>query len=442
MMAFLNTIAGRTILVLMLAMGTLHIISLWAYQGALDAEIASNDDTRLAERLLAIRRSVSRVPLPEREPTAHALAGGPFDVHWSQAAHAIPGGSSMRRLLTLRDRLLTLDPELDPSDIVTGSSKALPDDPHVGMVSLRLPDTSWVNVGMVAVQGSPMSHHGTLFSTSLMTGGLAIFAIFLVRHLTRPLMVFAEAARQFSTGAVVSEIAETGPTEIRTVASALNIMQVRIKRLLDDRTQTLAAISHDLKTPLTRLRFRAEDVADDRAREDMVADIDEMEAMIQGTLAFLKGDRTDEPVRRVDLATLVETVVSDFSDMGRQVAFSARAPVIMAGRKLALKRAVTNVIENAVKYGGEADIAVASMAGRACVTVTDRGPGIADEAKEIVFAPFHRLEASRNKGSGGVGLGLTVARTIVRGHGGEVILTDAPGGGLTVTIDLPVGAVS
>ena len=439
MIGLLNSVPGRTILVLLVAIGILHLASLATYRAALEAEISSNNDQRLAERLVSIMRTVQRVTPAERELTAHALAGGPFDVHWSASDQAARGGGK-GRLTGLRSQLTAIAPELAGDRLAIGASAVPGDDEHIAMISMQLPDQTWVNVGMVPVQVPPITNHGTISSTSLMAGGLVLVAILLVGRLTRPLKVVAEAARRFSTGAEVVPIAEGGPTEVRQLATAFNDMQVRIRKLMDDRSQTLAAISHDLKSPLTRLRFRTVDMADEGARAEIEADIAEMEAMIEGALAFLRGDRSDEPVRPVDLTSLVEAIVTDLDEMGRPAAVVAPRAVVIAGRKLALKRALTNVIENAIKYGGRADVAVTVEGARARVEVTDRGPGIADADKEAVFAPFHRLEGSRNKETGGVGLGLTVARSIVRAHGGEVTLADGADGGLAVTVLLPVGA--
>lgn len=441
MIALVNSVPGRTIIVLLVAIGILHLASLATYRAALEAEINSNNDQRLAERLVSVMRTVQHVAPAEREVTAHALSGGPFDVHWSVSERAVrsPGNG---RLDGLRGQLLAIAPELAGDRLAVGASAVPGDDEHIAMISMQLPDRSWVNVGMVPVRVPPISNHGTASSTSLMAGGLVLIAILLVGWLTRPLKQVAEAARQFSTGAEVVAIPARGPTEVKQLAAAFNDMQVRIRKLMDDRSQTLAAISHDLKSPLTRLRFRTAEVPDDETRAEIEADIAEMEAMIEGALAFLRGDRSDEPVRPVDLVSLVEAIATDLDDMGRPASVSAPRAVVITGRKLALKRALTNVIENAVKYGERADITVSADGGRARVVVTDQGPGIADADREIVFAPFHRLERSRNKETGGVGLGLTVARSIVRAHGGDVVLSDATGGGLAVTVLLPAATAA
>lgn len=441
MIRHFNTITGRTVLVLFVFMGILHVVSLWTYRSAIDDELATSNSVQLAERLAAIRRSVMRVAVPEREAVAHALAGGPIDVHWSLVGHAVARTEgAVPSLPDLRERLIGAEPELTGDNLVIGSTSPLTADPHVSVISMRLPDQSWVNVSIVAVRAGHLSSHGTLYSTSVMTLGLALAAVVLARWLNKPLRAFAGAANRFATGAEVVQIPERGPEELRQLAAAFNDMQVRIKKLIDDRTQTLAAISHDLRSPLTRLKLRLEELSAPEAREEMTADIEEMEVMIEGTLAFLKSDRLDEPIRAFDLVSMVEAVVLDFSDMGKQVRLVSPESLVVHGRRLALKRALTNIIDNAIKYGEQAEVTVSHSAERATVVVTDRGPGIPHSDREAVFAPFHRLEASRNKETGGVGLGLTVSRSAVRAHGGEMSLGDGPLGGLAVRIELPISA--
>ncbi len=204
---------------------------MWTYQASLQAEITSNNDERLAERLASIMRTVMRVPAPDRELTAHALAGGPFDIHWSLSEHAVPGGPGVERLRGMRRRLLAIAPELHAGNLVIGTTAKLRDDEHIAMISMQLPDQSWVNVSAVSVRVLPLSSDGTLYSTSLMAGGLLLIAVLLLSWLTRPLKVFADAARQFSTGAEVVKVAESGPTEVKQLAAAFNEMQVRIKKL-------------------------------------------------------------------------------------------------------------------------------------------------------------------------------------------------------------------
>jgi signal transduction histidine kinase len=217
-------------------------------------------------------------------------------------------------------------------------------------------------------------------------------------------------------------------------------MQERLRRFIDDRTLMVAAMSHDLKTPLTRLRLRAELNRDELQQRKMLADIEEMTAMVEATLTFVRDDAKREATLLVDLGALVESVCENAIDAGGSVEISASHGVHVICRPVAISRAVANLIDNAIKYGGCARVTLESAGERALITIDDDGPGIPEDQRENVFAPFYRLESSRNRDTGGVGLGLAVARTTVREHGGDVTLAAADSGGLRVRLELPAEA--
>jgi hypothetical protein len=207
--------------------------------------------------------------------------------------------------------------------------------------------------------------------------------------------------------------------------------------LVSDRTQALAAVSHDLRTPIQRLRLRAGFLDDAEAQRSIDADLDEMEAMVGATLAFLRGDTDGEEPRPTDLAAILRTLCDEAADRGGAVTIDGPDHVLLRLRPVATKRAFANLIDNAVKYGGAAWVALRDAPEAAVVSVEDDGPGIPEAAMATVFEPFQRLEASRNRGTGGTGLGLTIARRAVEGHGGTITLANRPGGGLVVTVRLP-----
>jgi signal transduction histidine kinase len=200
----------------------------------------------------------------------------------------------------------------------------------------------------------------------------------------------------------------------------------------------LAAMSHDLKTPLTRLRLRAEFVQDEEQQRKMLADLDAMNAMIESTLAFACDDAQHEPRILVDLGALVESVCENAIDAGGAVTFTAPRALNVTCRPTAISRAIANLLDNAIKYGGTARVVLAQAADHVVIMIDDEGPGIPPEERERVFAPFYRLEPSRNPDTGGVGLGLAVARTIAREHGGDVTLSNRMTGGLRVRVELPI----
>lgn len=435
----LDGLAARTMFIVLIGIGTVHLISLWTYRHALTQQAALAGDARLADQLLGMKRTVMREPPEAREAIAHDISGGPLEAHWSRTEHATSGGPGAEQWQGLAERLKQAAPELADGGLIIGANRRNADDPHLAIVSMKLPDESWLNVSLVASTPRAVEGHGTFLSTTLMALGALLVSTVLVRWLTRPLTAFAAAAKGFSGAGTPVTIAEQGPREVRALAAAFNDMQQRISRLVEDRTQALAAVSHDLKTPITRLRFRAEDITDPALRTAIADDLGDMERMLDQTLAYLRGERTDEPLQPVDLAAILATICNDLTDAGALVTLAGSRNGVLEGRRLSLKRAFGNIIENAVKYGMRADITVLDSAEAVTVTIADAGPGIAPEDRERALAPFVRLEPSRNQETGGFGLGLAIAQTIVTGHGGTLSLANHAGG-LLVTVRLPKDA--
>jgi two-component system, OmpR family, sensor kinase len=257
---------------------------------------------------------------------------------------------------------------------VIGASSEGVQDPHLAVISMRLPDRSWVNVSLLSWAPRPPDIHGTLLSTSLMAVGALVIALFLVRSQTRPLSTFVKAAERIAHVRGVEPVEEEGPREVRALATAFNDMQRRITRLIDDRTHALAAVSHDLKTPITRLRFRTEEVEDKGLRAAVASDLDEMERMIDQTLSYLQEERADEEVKPVDLVAILETVTDDLTDAGGQASLGGSPAAIVSGRRLALKRAFANLIGNAVKYGQRAETRIEDGRNRCVSSLPMRAP--------------------------------------------------------------------
>jgi len=438
----IDSLALRTTLVVLIGIGLVHIASLWTYQNSLTRELDLANEARLADQLLTIKRAVMRVPELERETVAHDMSGGPIEAHWSRTEHAVAGGPGAGEWEALGRRLRHVAPEIGDDGLVIGANRRVVDDPHLALISIRLPDRSWINVSLVAWNPRVSAGHGTLLSTTLMALGAIVVSVLLVRWLTRPLTGFAEASKELYRSKTAVLVPEDGPREVRALAVAFNDMQRRIGRLIDDRTQALAAVSHDLKTPITRLRFRIEDVAEPEARAAIAADLDEMERMLDQTLAYLRGDRADEEIKQIDVVAILETIVDDAADRGRSVALGGATNVNVPGRRLALKRAFGNLVDNAIKYGRQAQVVVEDRPQAVIVSIRDHGPGIAPEDVERALAPFVRLEPSRNQETGGFGLGLTIAHAIFEGHGGHMGFTNHVDGGLIVSVSLPKAPLS
>ena len=306
------------------------------------------------------------------------------------------------------------------------------------MVSLQLRDGSWLNFAAPVESPEPFWSFRFALSMVIMLLAVGVLSALVVRYLTRPLATFARAAQRLGTDVKAPPIPEGGPAEVRQATRAFNEMQERIRRIVEDRTQMLAAISHDLGTPITRLRLRAEFVEDEDQQKKMLADLDDMEKMVFSALSFARDESAGEPHAMVDLRTLLQRVCDDMADAGHAVSLDVGDEAVPYGcRPAALRRALTNLIDNAVKYGREARVSLENDRDGVRVRIDDSGPGIPEDLREEAFKPFRRLEASRSRETGGTGLGLTVARTIIHAHGGDVTLTNRSEGGLRVEVRLP-----
>ena len=261
--------------------------------------------------------------------------------------------------------------------------------------------------------------------------------IIIIRHITKPMKGLAEAADALGRGEEVEPIAVQGPGEIRQAIVAFNHMRERLSRSVLDRTRMLAAVGHDLRTPITTMRLRAEFIEDEEIRTRILASLEEMQHMAEAALAFAREEAIVEPTRVVDLNALIETVCADQADMQRDVAYEEYGRLPYRCRPHSLTRAVRNLVENAVVHGHSARVRMNGPDDAVWITIEDEGPGIQDLDMARVFQPFVRLDESRGQETGGIGLGLAIARSIVRGHGGDILLQNRTEGGLAATIQLP-----
>ena len=311
------------------------------------------------------------------------------------------------------------------------------------LVSLRFPDAGWLNFRLELPPPRPWHSATFLAAFALMTLAAGALTLWAVRRLTRPVRALAQAADRLGRDVNAPPLPEDGPSEVATAARAFNTMAERIRRYVGDRTQMLAAIGHDLKTPITRLKLRAEFLDDEEQRRKMLADLDEMETMIAATLAFARDESRGEPSVPVDLAALCRTVLDEAADarpdFSEMIGYAGPEHLTASVRPGALKRALANLVGNAVAYGGGVQLTLAPpAAGVVRITIEDEGPGVPENELEAVFQPFRRLEASRNRETGGTGLGLPIARNIFRAHGGDVVLRNRRTGGLAALATLPV----
>jgi signal transduction histidine kinase len=459
---YLNSIAARIALTIVLAaisgmalivvlgMGRNYLVDEQGFQNRLDSRVFINrfgilnlnrhsNMPMLSTRLTTVARIVGRAAPADRPTVIAAMEGDGLDVQIrDQPTLGLDRDDSFVALLR---GLIEFQMESAPGtvrvavrhDSAVRSAAAAPD--RV-LVEIALPDGQWLAVTVSDFVRGAQSL--LLILLALLALVIAMLSVWTAKRLTRPISAFASAAERFGAVTEPVPLAESGPRELRAAIRAFNQMQERLRRFINDRTQMVAAMSHDLKTPLTRLRLRAELIRNDAHRRKMLADLDEMTAMIESTLAFVRDDAKREAPLLVDLGALVESVCENALDAGGAVLVSTIHGVNVTCRPTAISRAVANLIDNAVKYGGRARVGLERVGRRAVITIDDDGPGIPEVEREKVFAPFYRIETSRNRDTGGVGLGLAVARTNVREHGGDVTLAMADSGGLRARLELPV----
>jgi signal transduction histidine kinase len=305
------------------------------------------------------------------------------------------------------------------------------------IAQVRLRDGAWVTFDSREPPETSSWPYRMLLSVLVLLVAVILLSLLAVRWITRPLKTLADAAEELGKDINRPPLPETGPVEVSRAARALNTMQSRLSRYLNDRTRVLAAMSHDLKTPITRLRLRAELLDDAEIKQKFSKDLEEMESMVGATLDFMRGLENEERPQRIDVAALLESLQADAREIGGRVEIEGAASAPYAGRPQALKRCLANLIDNAVKYGKSARVIVDDDPVRLLVSVRDEGPGVPEAELERVFEPFHRLETSRSRDGGGTGLGLSIARNIAEQHGGTLALRNIPAGGLEAVLTLP-----
>ncbi len=464
-----DSIAGRTLLVLFVGLTLSHLASMAIYYSDRAEALTSLGGSQIAERIATISRLVDASAPAERARIIKAVNGPTLRVTWAQHS-LVPETREADWRVQLIEQILGFylnDVEADglravyagsppavwPADAAPAhrTSGMFPETMPVHMqfmmgnmalgrslrVSLPLSDGSWLNFAAPITAEAPFWSPRFVLSLSVMALAVILLSVWVVRRLTAPLAAFARAAERLGVDVNAPPLPENGSLEVRQSARAFNEMQRRIRRFIEDRTHMIAAISHDLRTPLTRMRLRAEFVENAEQQTKMLNDLDEMEAMVSSVLSFARDDATAEPQEVVDIVALVESVCSDMADAGQPVEFAGGQRTLLSCRPAALRRALTNLVDNALKYGEAARVELVATDEQIAFHIDDSGPGIRENEHERVFEPFYRVEQSRSRETGGVGLGLCVARTIVRAHGGDIALRNLPGGGLRVEVVLP-----
>lgn len=464
---FPDSLAARIALTVVLALLLTQAISALVYLTDRSEGPPIHGPNVLVQRITAIVQLVESTPPPGRGRVVRAIDDPVLRVEWRpDRPPPLPGETyssgrfdglkrRLRESLDSPNRNILVEVQRPPRDDdhhhppFAGGEENRRWGPHVRL-SVRLDDGSWLSFTGGDPLAGPFGIVRFLFWMGAVVAVILLVSLLAARRVTAPLAGFAAAAERLSVDGEAQPLPEEGPRELRAATRAFNRMQARLARFVADRTQMLAAISHDLRTPITRLRLRAELVDDPEMQRRMLADLDEMEAMISATLAFARDDAQREPRVRFDLADLLQSLCDDRVDAGHRATYDGPAHVVAEGRPVALRRAFANLMDNAIKYGGGFTVGLetgadGSGAGRqARIHIDDDGPGIPEAEFEKVFAPFYRLERSRSRDTGGVGLGLSTARSIIRGHGGDVTLSnrersgDGSVGGLRATVTLPL----
>jgi signal transduction histidine kinase len=461
-----DSIAGWVIVVLIASLAVSQVVTLAIHDSMRSRTATVLGHFGLAERIADVVRLVAAAPPDQRPALLGAFTSGTLQVQWSpvpgvddlqtadpraemfstvlQSALWDVGWKQLRVSFAPAIAARALDSQGGrPRDRTTSVGRALDEiivehsRVPVLQVSLQLDDGSWANFTapfVEAPQGLPVRAFMLLALAVIVVVALSIWA---VRRLTEPLETLARGAERLGRDFNAEPLPVGGARELRQATHSFNLMQERLQTFVRDRVQMTAAISHDLRTPITRLRLRAEFVEDDEQRRKMLADLDDMEAMVDSTLAFAREEASTEARSNVDLVSLVESVCEDRPCVSLEFGPGVEGRLLHVCRPLAIRRCLANIVDNAVKYGRRARVTLDASGGAITLTVDDDGPGIPLADQQRVFMPFERLDASRSAETGGTGLGLSIARTIARAHGGDVTLANRAEGGLRVTIALP-----
>lgn len=304
---------------------------------------------------------------------------------------------------------------------------------------VQLDDGAWVTIENRQPTQLANWPYRLVWSIVILLTAAVAAALLAVRWATQPLAALANAADELGRNVNRPPLPETGPEEVARAARAFNTMQSRLIEYVRSRTHTLAAMSHDLKTPITRLRLRSEMLDDPKLRERYSHDLQELEAMVTSTLDFLRGIDNEEPAKPIDVMAMLESLQADLVEAGSQITLEGRTDQPYPAQRSALRRCLTNLLENAIKYGSRAHVVIQDSPTELVVCIRDAGPGIETRHLERVFEPFYRIESSRSRETGGTGLGLAIARQIARAHGGDVRLFNRTEGGLEAKLSLPRG---
>jgi signal transduction histidine kinase len=457
-----KSLFGQTLLILLAGLILSHAVGSWIYTADREQAVRTVGGFAAAQRIANLTRLVQEAPLEWRERIVAALSDQTLRVSLSTQPPTFGVANedddiSQAIKQFLAEQVLSKS-AIQPRVAISASDGSPFASWHqmgpgwmmgrgpmmhgLGgfrglQVAMPLPDGQWLSFATTLPDTGPAFSRQFLVSMAVMAIIILGVTIWVVRRVTAPLASLAVAAERLGRDVTAPPLPETGTIETRQASRAFNDMQVRLRNLIDNRTRLLAAISHDLRTPLTLLRLRAENVEDQQERDKMLATIADMNSMLEATLNFARDETIAEPRRPTDLTSLLQSITDDMSDAGLPVSMESAQPLVYECRPTALKRALTNLIDNAVKYGKAAHAGINATSTAIEITIDDEGPGMPESELKRVLEPFYRVEESRSRETGGVGLGLAIALSAVQAHGGQLTLSNRPDGGLRAVIRLP-----
>lgn len=447
-----RSLTGQLALLILAAFIAAQIFSLWLFADERGRTLQDALRLETTERSAAVVLALEAAPEANRAGILDAARTERTDFAISREAlvsDVAPVGPAIQRRI---DTLLSGPREVRVEEIGISPRDGQPMNPPAPLVlvrdkmlaagmapielrlSVRLSDGRWLNVAARNDRPDfrlPPAILGTILLSLVLIMGTLWLGL---RRITGPLRRLAEAAEDFGIDSNAPAMSAGGPAEVQALSDALGRMQTRISAMVADRTRMLAALGHDLRSPITALRVRAEMVDDDETRERMVASLDEMRDMVEATLAYARGVSTDQPTETVDLALLLSDLTVELMETGPEISVVKADIVSLPLRRTPIRRALRNLMENAQRYGGQVEVSLRDGPLTAEILIDDFGPGIPEDHLETVFDPYARLETSRSSDTGGIGLGLPIARAILRAHAGDVRLSNRSEGGLRAVV--------
>jgi signal transduction histidine kinase len=453
MMKFFRSMAGRVFLILLGGIVVAASLTWWLAFSERQRAITQLREARVLEQAEQFIRTLDEIPPEERHGFLRSTRRFGLGVELLNEADSKVEASAPEEGLAkaLSERLgkpyrvLSLPADASDCAALRGRRARMEERRERGpceVLRVRLQDASEARISFLPPRGAPppLRPDFTLYLIFFLCS-IAALAYLVARITTRPLRQLAEAANDLGMDIDRPPLPQQGTTEIMQATAAFNAMQERIKAHIRQRTHMLAAITHDLQTPLTRLRLRLEKVDDPQLKNKLIEDLSQTQALVREGLELARSMDLNEPTQPLDIDSLLDSICADAIDAGQSVTLQGQARASVLAHPTSLRRCLANLMDNAVKYGGSAEITVRSERGKnnkvVHISIADRGPGIPEDQLQKVFEPFYRIETSRSRETGGTGLGLTIARNIITQHGGGIRLANRKEGGLEVMLTLP-----